>query len=120
MKEYFRKRLDSFKYAFRGIGFLIGDTPNAVIHVVMAIFALLFGLYFKIATWEWISIIIAIGLVIGLEAVNTSIEKMADIITTDHNEDIKKIKDIAAAAVLVAAIMALIVGVVIFVPKIIN
>lgn len=120
MNEYLRKRAASFRYAFTGLQELLKSTPNAVIHLIMAIIAIGLGFYFSINTSEWIAIIIVIGLVLSLEAINTSIEGFADLISREHNNDIKRIKDISAGAVLIAALAAFVVGVLIFLPKFFN
>tara|TARA_R100000750_G_scaffold62784_1_gene58045 strand:- start:58799 stop:59047 length:249 start_codon:yes stop_codon:yes gene_type:complete len=76
------------------------------------------GLYFKLSTTEWLAIIIVIGLVLLTELLNTAIENIADFISPERHEKIKMTKDIAAAAVLISAIVALVVGMLIFVPKV--
>ncbi len=118
MSKYLKRRAASFVYAFRGVAELLRGTPNAVIHVVMAVAAVVLGFYFGIDRGEWLAIIIVIGLVLALEAVNTAIEGLADMINEKHDENIRRIKDVAAGAVLMAAIAALVVGMVIFLPKI--
>ena len=120
MSNFLKKRVLSFKYAFQGAATLFRETPNAIVHLIMAILAILLGLFFSISATEWLAIIIVIGLVLALEAVNTSIETLADVITKERNKSIKKVKDLAAASVLLASIAALIVGVLIFLPKIIE
>lgn len=118
MNKYLKKRAASFGHAFRGVAELLHGTPNAVIHVVLALVAVALGFYFRIDAGEWLAIVIVIGLVLALEAVNTAIEGLADMISREHNENIKRIKDVAAGAVLMAAIAALVVGMIIFLPKI--
>ena len=120
MSNFFKKRMLSFKYAFQGAATLFRKTPNAIIHIIMAILAVLMGLFFSISTTEWLAIIIVIGLVFASEAINTSIETLSDFVYKERNESIKKVKDIAAAGVLMAAIAAFTVGVVVFLPKIIE
>ena len=120
MPSFIRKRITSFRYAFQGIATLFRETPNAAIHLVMAVFAILLGLFFPISATEWLAVIIVIGLVFALEAVNTSIETLSDFVTKERNESIKKVKDLAAAGVLMATIAALAVGILIFLPKIIE
>ncbi len=115
-----RKRLNSFKYAFNGLRVLIKEEHNARIHLLASICAIMAGLFFRISSSEWIAIVFAIGLVISLEIINSSIENMADFISPQKNEKIKRIKDLSAAAVLVGAFVALVVGLLIFVPKIID
>ncbi|MGI6048955.1 MAG: diacylglycerol kinase family protein [Petrimonas sp.] len=120
MSNFFKKRVHSFKYAFQGVATLFRETPNAIIHLIMAILAILLGIFFSISTTEWLAIIIVIGLVFAFEAINTSIETLSDFVCKQRNEAIKKVKDLVAAGVLVAAIAALATGILIFLPKIIE
>ena len=78
------------------------------------------GFVFKISAGEWIAVIFCIGFVFALELINTSIENMADFVSQDYHNSIKKTKDLAAGAVLISAIAAVITGLIIFVPKIIE
>lgn len=112
-------RLKSFKYAFEGFKILFQEEHNARIHLVAAILAVALGFFFKISTAEWLVIIIVIGLVFITEIINSSIENMADFISPEKHFQIKRIKDLAAAAVLFSAIVSVIIGLVIFVPKLI-
>ena len=115
----FRKRLKSFVYAFRGIRLLIGREPNARIHCFAAICTLVLGFALHISSTEWIAITIVIGLVFAFEAINSSIEALADLVSPEYNEAIKHTKDLAAGAVLLSALSALVVGLLIFIPKLI-
>lgn len=96
------------------------EEPNFKIHVVATIMVIAAGLYFQLSTTEWLAIVSVIGLVLLTELVNTAIENIADFISPERHEKIKTIKDIAAAAVLISAIAALVVGMLIFIPKIFN
>ena len=107
----FRKRARSFKFAFNGIKLLITKEHNAWIHCFAAVCVLIAGM-------EWIAVTIVIGAVLAAEAVNSSIEALADLVSPEYNEAIKRTKDLAAGAVLLMAIAAAIVGFVIFIPKI--
>lgn len=118
MHPYIQKRILSFKYAFRGIKILISGTPNARIHAVLALLAISLGFVFRISPTEWIVICIAIGLVFAMEAINTAIETLADYACNKQIDSrIAKAKDLAAAGVLMAAIAALVVGIIVFLPK---
>lgn len=119
MKKQIKKRLASFRYAFQGIALLLKETPNARIHFFAAILAIVLGVFFGISVAEWLAVMIVIGLVFALEAINSSIETLADFACKEQNKSIKKIKDLAAAGVLFAAISALAVGITVFLPKII-
>lgn len=110
------KQLKSFRDAFNGIGILIRSERNFQIHLLAFILALGAGFYFDISRGEFIIILLVSALVFALEGVNTAIEKLCDEVTEERKESIRKIKDIAAGAVLIAAIFALVVGVLIFSP----
>ncbi|MDT8413268.1 MAG: diacylglycerol kinase family protein [Vicingaceae bacterium] len=112
------RRIKSFIHAFNGIKMAFKEEANFRIHVVATIMVIAAGLYFKLSTTEWFAIIIVIGLVLVTELVNTAIENIANFISPERHEKIKTIKDIAAAAVLISAIVALVVGLVVFIPKI--
>lgn len=111
-------RIPGFRYAFNGIKIMFHDEHNAWIHLAAAICVALAGIIFRLTPFEWIAIVFAIGLVFMLEAVNTSIEKLSDFVSPGKQEVIKKVKDLAAAGVLISAITALIIGLIIFLPKI--
>lgn len=111
-------RLKSFKFAFNGLRILIKEEHNARIHFIVAVCVIAVGFFLKLTTIEWISVLFSIGLVIVTEIINTSIENIANFISPEKNISIKKIKDLAAASVLISAIIAAIIGVIIFLPKI--
>lgn len=114
-----RKKLrNSFKYAFEGIGEALKTEQNLKIHFFIMIAVITAGLVFKINAMEWIACIILFGLVISLELINTAIETTVDIAMPEKNEKAKLAKDVAAGAVLMSAIMAIVVGLIIFLPKI--
>lgn len=115
-----RKRIRSFGYAFNGLRILISEEENAKIHVFASFCVLIAGFFLKISLIEWIAIILAIGLVISLEAINTSIENLANFVSPEKHMWIKKIKDLSAAGVLIAAITAVVVGLIVFVPKLLE
>ncbi len=118
-KEKFsiKARLKSFKYAFNGVKILIKEEHNSRIHLLAAISAIGLGIFFNISICEWIAIVFAIGFVISLEIVNSAIENIADFISPQKHYKIKKIKNLTASAVLVGAFCALIIGFLIFLPK---
>ncbi len=112
------KRIKSFVFAFNGLRILFREEHNSRIHLLAAIVVIIAAILFKINTYEWIAISFSIGLVITVEIMNTAIENIADFLTTDKNEKIKKIKDLSAAAVLIGAITALSIALIVFIPKI--
>ena len=113
-------RLRSFKFAFRGLIYLFRDEHNAWIHALAAIVIIAMGLAFKLTGFEWVAILFAIALVFITELINSAIENMVDLMHPELHPKAGKIKDLAAAAVLIASIIALIIGVLIFLPKIIK
>lgn len=115
-----KKRMQSFKYAFNGLRILLCEESNAWIHLCIAICVLATGFLFKISVNEWIAVVFCIGIVFVLELVNSAIENLADFVSKEYHDLIKKTKDLAAGAVLVGAIVSAIIGVIIFVPKIIG
>ncbi len=114
---YLKERIRSFKYAFSGLKHLVVGEPNARIHLVAALLAVLLGFYLELDRTEWLWILLSIVLVITTEAINASIEALADAITEEYDEKIKIAKDLAAAATLIVAIFSLVVALFIFVPK---
>jgi len=93
---------------------MIREEPNARIHLVAAIFVILIGFLLKITPLEWIAILFAIGFVFAMEMVNTALENLCDFVSPEKHEMIKKIKDLSAAAVLVSAIVAAVIGFLVF------
>jgi len=117
-KFSFKKQLQSFKYAFNGLRLMLKEEHNFRIHLFAAIIAILCGWFFKISYYEWLIVLLLIGWVLCLEVLNTCIEQIMNFISTEKSSSIKKIKDLAAAAVLISAITALVVGLFIFIPKV--
>jgi diacylglycerol kinase len=115
-----KKRLTSFKYAFSGLKSLLLFEHNSRIHLIAAILAAILGIVLKISATEWSLVVLVIGFVFAAELFNSAIEKLADVVSPEHNEMIKRIKDYCAASVLVSSIAALLIGVIIFVPKILR
>ena len=109
----------SFGYAFQGVWECIRDERNIRIHLTMTTLVIIGGIILHISLLEWIICLILFGLVISLELVNTAVESTVDLVTEEKRPLAKKAKDTAAGAVLVSAIFAAIIGLIIFVPKII-
>jgi diacylglycerol kinase len=110
MKKFFW----SFIYAFRGVYYAIYSQRNMKVHLLAVLVVSLAGIFFSITTTEWLAIILCFSLVIGLEMVNTAVELLADKLHPEKDEQIGKAKDVAAGAVLVAAIFSVLVTVMIF------
>ena len=113
-------RLRSFVHAFQGVFLVFVTQKNFQIQVFFGVIAILSGMFLSISIIAWSLIILAIGLGLSLEAVNTSMEMLSNKVESNYSETIKKVKDIAAAAVLISSIGAAIIGCLIFIPKIIN
>ncbi len=111
-----KTRVLSFKYAFEGIWTALKDQPNLIFHLLSATVVILFGWFFQISKLEWIILTLTIGIVIAIELTNTAIEEVVNSFTDEIHPSAKKAKDVAAGAVLVASIMAIIIGLLIFLP----
>jgi len=112
------KRIESFGFAFNGLKILIKEEHNSRIHLFVAIVIVIVSFIFQISSSEWILILFSISFVLVTEIINSAIENISDFISPEKHNSIKKIKDLAAAAVLISSITALIVGLIIFLPKI--
>lgn len=111
---------NSFKYAFQGIWASFKSERNMKIHVFMMIFVILCGFLLNINLGEWITCLILFALVIGAELFNTAIEAVVDMISLEKSPQAKLAKDISAGAVLVFAMASALIGLLIFVPKILE
>jgi diacylglycerol kinase len=109
-------RMKSFVYAINGLKSFFNTEHNSWIHITAAITAIILGLVLKISKYEWCLLALAIGIVMAAEVFNTSIELLTDIASPEYNEMAKRVKDMSAGAVLIASIVALIIGVIIFIP----
>jgi len=111
-------KIKSFYYAFKGIADLLsGRHPNAMIHLLAVIIVSITGFWLRLSATEWCIIILCFALVLALEAVNSAIEYIVDLVSPDYHTLAGKAKDMAAAAVLLAAIAAAIIATIIFLSK---
>lgn len=115
-----KARLKSFGYAMNGIREVIKSEMNMRIHLAASLLVIIMGLIFSINWIEWIFIIICIALVLSAEIANTVVEKYLNAIHPEFNPKIGLIKDMAAAAVLILALSSFSIGMIIFLPKIID
>ena len=115
-----KARLKSFSYAGAGYRALFRTEHNAWIHFTLTVAAVVAGIVLRVSREEWIALVIAFGLVWMAEIFNTCLEKVMDFLTEERHPQIKIIKDLAAAAVLTAAIVAFLVGLLIFIPRILD
>lgn len=110
----------SFGYAFEGIFTCIAKERNMKIHCLAVIVVVFLGTFLRLSVTEWSICLILFGLVMALELVNTAVESVVDLVTEEKKPLAKIAKDTAAGAVLIAAIMAAIIGAIIFIPKILE
>jgi diacylglycerol kinase (ATP) len=112
-----RERMRSFQFAFEGLSSFFGTQHNAWIHAAATLLAVVLSIVLQISRGEWLFIIFALGLVWMAELFNTAIEILCDKLCPQIDPTIKIVKDIAAAAVLITALLALITACLIFIPK---
>ncbi len=113
-------RARSFAHAWRGLGYLVATQHNAWIHLVAAGLVVVAGFYFRLERGEWLWLIVAIGLVLAAEAMNTALEVLADTREPAFNPGIGRAKDVAAGAVLILALTAAVIGILVFLPHLLS
>lgn len=112
--------ISSFGYAIEGIKKAFKTERNLKIHTLAMVLVVILGFVLKLAVWEWVTSIILFALVIGAELLNTSIEEVVNLLSPEIRVHAKYAKDIAAGAVLVFAVASAVVGVIMFLPKIVS
>lgn len=117
-KKGINRLFKSFKYAYEGLKYAFKYEQNILVHFLATILVIIVGIFFKISMTEWLVLTLIIGLVIATELINTSIEATIDLVTKETHPLAKIAKDTAAAAVLVFGLTAIVIGCIIFVPKI--
>lgn len=115
-----QKHTISFQNAFHGIWTAISTQANIRIHFVVASLVILSAVYLRLSLLNILVLIIAISVVMLAEMINTAVEFLCDAVTLEHNENIKQAKDVSAGAVLLSAIFAAIIGIIIFVPPLLE
>ena len=113
-RGFFTREAASFACAFRGIASLLKSEVHARIHLAATVSVIILGWWMAISPGEWLAVVLSIGLVWVAEALNTAIEYVADLAHPDEHPEVKKLKDLAAAAVLFASITAGVVGLMVF------
>ncbi len=113
-----QSRIKSFKDAIKGVLLASSSEFNFKIHLVAAILAVCLGLFFKITMMEWLIIILTIAMVLSAELINTAIEYLCDHIHPEKHPSIGKVKDVAAGAVLIAALGSIVIAIIIFGPHV--
>ena len=114
-----KKFFHSFTYPIKGLKYAYRNEQNLTFDVGMAALVTIFGFIFKLNKYEWAILVLTIGLVISCELINTAIEATVDLVTEEYHPLAKVAKDTSAAAVFIFAIVAIIVGLIIFLPKVI-
>jgi diacylglycerol kinase len=109
-------RLQSFQYAFSGIWYTLKTQRNAQIHVAVALFIIVLGLFVKLNLTEWAILALTTGFVISMELLNTATESAMDYVASEFHPQVKVVKDVAAGGVLIAALTAVVVGLLILGP----
>lgn len=118
MKQFLQERLNSFKYAINGIRLLFTTQIHGKFHLLVGIFVVAAGFFFDISTTEWCFIVLSIAMVMSAEGFNTAIEKLTDLVSPDYHPLAGQAKDLAAGAVLIFALGTLVIGFIIFLPKV--
>ena len=112
------KYSQAFLNAFRGLYVVLKTTRNIFVHILAAMLAVIFGFYYHVSNLEWLALVFAIGFVFVSETFNTAIEIDIDLTSPEYHPYARDTKDVAAAAVLLSSIVAVIIGLIIFLPKI--
>ncbi|MEQ1619558.1 MAG: diacylglycerol kinase family protein [Terricaulis sp.] len=113
-------RLKSFTHAFEGLAVMLRTQHNAWLHLIASVAVVVAGLVFKVSADDWRWLIAAMALVWAAETVNTAFEHLCDVVSPEFHPSVKRAKDIAAAAVLVCAIAAVLLGAITFAPYVLH
>ena len=116
--NYLKTRIKSLRYALKGAYLLIRTEASVQVQLSIAIIMTVVGFFFHLSATEWMLQLLAIGLILVAESLNTGIEKLSDFVHPEYHKDIGFIKDISAGASTFAAVIAIIVGLIIYLPKI--
>ncbi|WP_027124049.1 diacylglycerol kinase [Mycoplasmoides pirum] len=119
-KKFSKLNKSKFTHAFQGLAFAIKEEISLVVHIIIAVIVLIISsiLHAKMQWSDWAIIVLVIGIVIAMELINTAIENLVDLVAFKFNINSKKIKDISAAATLIMSITAIVIGLLILIPKI--
>ncbi|HLT41412.1 MAG TPA: diacylglycerol kinase family protein [Sphingobacteriaceae bacterium] len=118
MKHFIINRIRSIGYAIKGAYLLLRNEASIQVQACIAVLTTIAGFYFQISATEWAIQLLTIAAVMGTEGMNTALEETADFIHPEHHQKIGKIKDLAAGAVFIVAIAAMVIGGIIYFPKI--
>ena len=117
-RNLLQRRIASFGHAFRGVWMALRSELHLQFHAVATVVVIGLGFYFELTATEWMMVALAVGTVWTAELVNTAIEALTDLVSPDYHPLAGKAKDVAAGAVLIAAIAAMIIGLLIFGPRV--
>lgn len=117
-ESFLRNRIKSVGFAFKGMFLLLRTEASIKVQFFIAILVTAAGFYFEISNMEWVLQCLAIGLVMGIEGMNTAVEKLADFVQPEFDKKIGFIKDISAGAVMIVSLLSFIAGLIIYIPKI--
>lgn len=120
MKEQIKARMRSFVFAGNGIAHALKTQPNARIHALATAVVALAGWWASLSGWEWTVVLLSVGMVWVAELLNTALERVVDLASPGQHELARFAKDSAAGGVLIAAVIAVLVGAIVFLPKILN
>ena len=113
-------QVKSFGYAIEGIIYSFNKGTHFKIHIAFAIFVIVLGLIYKLSVYEWLVIILISSAVISSEAINTAIEEACDVLHPEHHPGARLAKHCAAGGVLILSVAAVLIGLLIFIPKILS
>lgn len=116
-RNFFLNRIKAFKYAAKGFWILITSENSIIAQVIIGLIVTIFGFIMNLSATEWLFQVLAIALILVAESLNTGIEKLADFVHPEYHKEIGRIKDISAGAAFFAAIFAVIIGLIIYIPK---
>jgi diacylglycerol kinase len=119
VRKQIKQAIKSFSWAMSGISVAFRTQFNFRFHVIMTVLVIMLGILLKVTVVEWCILLLCIGSVLTAELLNTSLEFKTDLLSPGYHETAKHVKDLAAAAVLVAAIVSALIGLIIFIPKLI-
>lgn len=118
MLKYLHLRVKSFGYAAAGLLFLLKSEPHARIHMLATTLVIIAAIALDVTRQDWLWLVLSITLVWVFEAMNTAIEYLCDVVSPEYSESVKRAKDVAAGAVLMASVAAAIIGILVFFPYI--
>lgn len=119
MKPSQQSLLKSFANAFAGMAYFFTNDRNGKIHLAITVIVIAASVALQVSAIEWMIVLLCIALVISLEMLNSALEKLCDLVEANYHSTIKVIKDVSAAAVVLSAIISVVIGIIIFLPKII-